>query len=86
MMIMYFLIFLISNSVCKPLNFQIAGSDRPSSALDFFRPINVNEMQANWDQATFLSYERASESYKLYDMHIICAKFLNAEYLNAANC
>ena len=65
MMIMYFLIFLISNSVCKPLNFQIAGSDRPSSALDFFRPINVNEMQANWDQATFSSYKRDSESYNL---------------------
>ena len=55
MMIMYFLTLLISNSVCKPLNYQIAGSDRPTSALDFFRPISANEMQANWDQATFSS-------------------------------
>ena len=39
--------------ICKPLNYQIAGRDTTASDLDFFRPINVNEMQANWDQATF---------------------------------
>ena len=61
MMIMYFLTLLISNSVSKPLNYQIAGSDRPTSALDFFRPISANEMQANWDQATLLSYEKDSD-------------------------
>ena len=44
---------LMSCAICKPLNFQIAGRDTTTSDLDFFRPINVNEMQANWDQATF---------------------------------
>ena len=39
--------------ICKPLNYQIAGRDTTASDLDFFRPINVNEMQANWNQATF---------------------------------
>ena len=39
--------------ICKPLNYQIEGRDTTASDLDFFRPINVNEMQANWDQATF---------------------------------
>ena len=44
---------LMSCFICKPLNYQIAGRDTTASDLDFFRPINVNEMQANWDQATF---------------------------------
>jgi len=44
---------LMSCFICKPLNYQIAGRDTTASDLDFFMPINVNEMQANWDQATF---------------------------------
>ena len=44
---------LMSCFICKPLNYQIEGRDTTASDLDFFRPINVNEMQANWDQATF---------------------------------
>ena len=48
-----FLTLLMTCTVCKPLNYQIAGSDKAASGLDFFRPINVNEMQANWDQASF---------------------------------
>ena len=44
---------LMSCFICKPLNYEIAGRDTTASDLDFFRPINVNEMQANWNQATF---------------------------------